>query len=61
MIGSSLEVLPVAGLPMQAIDHGAHLIMINNSPTYLNVRADLVLPEDVAKIIPAIAERVLHA
>ena len=61
VIGSSLEVLPVAGLPMQAIDHGAHLIMINNSPTYLNVRADLVLPEDVAKIIPAIAERVLHA
>lgn len=60
VIGSSLEVLPVAGLPMQAIDHGAHLIIINNSPTYLNVRADLVLPEDVAKIIPAIAERVLH-
>lgn len=61
VIGSSLEVLPVAGLPMQAIDHGAHLIIINNSPTYLDIRADIVLPEDVAKIIPAIAERVLHA
>lgn len=60
VIGSSLEVLPVAGLPMQAIDHGAHLIIINNSSTYLNVRADLVLPEDVAKIIPAITERVLY-
>jgi NAD-dependent deacetylase len=60
VIGSSLEVLPVAGLPMQAIDHGAHLIIINNSPTYLNVRADIVLPEDVAKIIPAIADKVLH-
>jgi NAD-dependent deacetylase len=59
VIGSSLEVLPVAGLPMQAIDRGAHLIIINNSPTYLNVRADIVLPEDVARIIPAIAERVL--
>jgi NAD-dependent SIR2 family protein deacetylase len=44
---------------MQAIDRGAHLIIINNSPTYLNVRADIVLPEDVARIIPAIAERVL--
>jgi NAD-dependent deacetylase len=58
VIGSSLEVLPVAGLPMQAIDHGAHLIIINNSPTYLNVRADIVMPEDVAKIIPAIVEKV---
>lgn len=60
VIGSSLEVLPVAGLPMQALDRGAHLIIINNSPTYLNARADIVLPEDVAKIIPAIAERVIH-
>lgn len=58
VIGSSLEVLPVAGLPMQAIDHGAHLIIINNSPTYLNVRADIVMPEDVAKIIPAIVDKV---
>jgi NAD-dependent deacetylase len=58
--GSSLEVLPVAGLPMQALDRGAHLIIINNSPTYLNVRADVVFNEDVAEIIPAIAEHVLH-
>jgi len=58
--GSSLEVLPVAGLPMQALDRGAHLIIINNSPTYLNVRADLVLLEDVAYTLPAIAEKVLH-
>jgi NAD-dependent deacetylase len=58
--GSSLEVLPVAGLPMQALDRGAHLIIVNNSPTYLNVRADLVILEDVAQILPAIAERVLH-
>ena len=60
VIGSSLEVLPVAGLPMQALDRGAHLIIINNSPTYLNVRADIVLPQDVAMIVPAIAERVLY-
>jgi NAD-dependent deacetylase len=58
--GSSLEVLPVAGLPMQALDRGAHLIIINNTPTYLNVRADLVFLEDVAEILPAIAKRVLH-
>ena len=50
--GSSLEVLPVAGLPMQALDRGAHLIIINNTPTYLNVRADVVIMDDVATILP---------
>ncbi len=58
--GSSLEVLPVAGLPMQSLDRGAHLIILNNSPTYLNVRADITLLEDVASVIPAIAKQVLH-
>lgn len=60
VVGSSLEVLPVAGLPMQALDRGAHLVIVNNSPTYLNVRADVVLVEDAAQILPVIAERVLH-
>jgi NAD-dependent deacetylase len=58
--GSSLEVLPVAGLPMQAIDRGAHLVIINNTSTYLNVRADETIHEDVAEVIPAIAELVLN-
>lgn len=58
--GSSLEVLPVASLPMQAIDRGAHLIIINNTPTYLNVRSDVAILEDVAEIIPAIAQQLVH-
>jgi len=58
--GSSLEVLPVAGLPMQAIDRGAHLVILNNATTYLNVRADVIIQEDVADIIPAIVEQVLN-
>ena len=58
--GSSLEVLPVAGLPMQAIDRGAHLVILNNSATYLNVRADVVIKEDVAEVLPVIAEQVLN-
>jgi len=60
VIGSSLEVLPVAGLPMQALDHGAHLIIINNTPTYLNVRADITFSGDVAEVLPALAERALN-
>jgi NAD-dependent deacetylase len=58
--GSSLEVLPVAGLPMQALDRGAHLIVINNTPTYVNVRADVVIMDDVASTLPEIAKRALH-
>ena len=58
--GSSLEVMPVAGLPMQALDRGAHLVIINNTPTYLNVRADAAIQENVSDIIPAIAEQVLY-
>jgi hypothetical protein len=36
------------------------LIIVNHSPTYLNVRADVAILEDVAEIIPAIAARVVH-
>ncbi len=60
VVGSSLEVLPVAGLPIQALDRGAHLLIVNNAPTYINVRADAVFTEDVAAIIPAIVEKVLN-
>ncbi len=60
VIGSSLEVLPVAGLPMQAIDRGAHLIIINQLQTYLNVRADVTIADNVATIIPSIAEQVIN-
>jgi NAD-dependent SIR2 family protein deacetylase len=45
---------------MQALDHGAHLIIVNNAQTYLNVRADVVISEDAAVVIPAIVEKVLH-
>lgn len=58
--GSSLEVLPVAGLPLQALDHGAHLIIINNTQTYINVRADIVITDNVATILPQIVKRALH-
>jgi NAD-dependent deacetylase len=58
--GSSLEVLPVASLPMRAIETGAHLIIINNTATYLDVRADVVFNDDVAAILPLIAKEVLN-
>lgn len=56
VVGSSLEVLPVAGLPMRALENGAHLIIINQSVTYLDIRADVVFHEDLAEIIPLLVE-----
>ena len=58
VIGSSLEVLPVAGLPIQTLDRGGHLIIINQTPTYLNVRADIVFTQDVAELLPVLAEEI---
>jgi NAD-dependent deacetylase len=57
--GSSLEVLPVASLPMHALANGAHLIIINQSNTYLDVRADVVFHEDVIDIVPRLVSAVL--
>jgi len=59
--GSSLEVLPVAGLPMRSLESGAHLIIINQSPTYIDIRADLVFTSDVIEIIPRLVTEVLGA
>jgi NAD-dependent deacetylase len=59
VIGSSLEVMPVAGLPIRAIDNGAHLIILNQQETYMDIRADIILREDVAETIPAIVNEVL--
>jgi NAD-dependent deacetylase len=58
--GSSLEVLPVAGLPMNTLESGGHLIVINQSDTYIDVRADVVFHENVVDILPIIAAGVLN-
>jgi len=58
--GSSLEVVPVAGLPSQALECGARLIIINQSQTYLDERAEIVLRRDVAIDIPQIVAQVLR-
>jgi NAD-dependent deacetylase len=60
IVGSSLEVMPVAGLPMRALENGAPLVSINRTPTYLDVRAEVTLRSDIAEILPPIVEAVLR-
>lgn len=56
--GSSLEVNPVAGLPLQALANNSKLIIINRSATYLDKHAALVINDDVARILPKIFEQI---
>lgn len=54
VLGSSLEVLPSASLPLDAVWGGARLIIFNLSPTYLDERADALIRADVAETLPQV-------
>jgi NAD-dependent deacetylase len=56
--GCSLEVMPAAGLPMEALGHAAQLILVNYLPTYVDERAAVLIEGDVAEILPRIAQAV---
>ena len=58
--GTSLIVSPVAQLPERAQKNGAKIIIINMSSTYMDKHADILIPGDVAEIIPELAARVLN-
>ncbi len=58
VVGSSLEVNPVAKLPFDVLANGGKLIIINQQITYINARADIVFREDAAEVLPAILEAI---
>ncbi len=53
--GSSLEVIPVADFPLLAKYNGARLIIVNQSETYADSLADVVIRGDVADVLPLLA------
>jgi NAD-dependent deacetylase len=57
--GSSLEVTPVASMPVRALNRGARLIIVNIEPTYLDERADVLINDDVINTLPVIADSLL--
>jgi NAD-dependent deacetylase len=59
VVGSSLEVTPVALFPQTALDSGACLIIINREPTYLDIRADVRFFLDAAEVLPWLVAEVL--
>jgi NAD-dependent deacetylase len=60
VIGSYLEVTPVSLFPVEALNRGAKLIIVNWDPTYLDSRADVVFHHDRDEIVPRIASEVLN-
>lgn len=54
--GSSLTVAPASGFPMEALAHGARLIIVNYEETYVDDQASVIIRDDVAVALPRIAE-----
>jgi NAD-dependent deacetylase len=53
VVGSSLEVWPVAGLPAATIDAGGKLAIVNREPTPYDARASLVVHASAGEVLSA--------
>jgi NAD-dependent deacetylase len=53
VVGTSLEVWPVAGLPEEALLHGGKLAIVNRDPTPYDARAELVIHDSAGAVLAA--------
>jgi NAD-dependent deacetylase len=53
VVGTSLEVWPVAGLPDEALRHGGKLAIVNRDPTPYDDRADIVIHGSAGEVLAA--------
>jgi NAD-dependent deacetylase len=60
VIGSSLEVYPVAGLPLETLSHGGAVAIVNRGATQYDGRAAATFDEDAGRLLLAAAD-LLHA
>lgn len=58
VVGSSLEVWPVAGLPEETLAHGGKLAIVNHDPTQYDARAALALHGSAGEILVACLESI---
>jgi NAD-dependent deacetylase len=54
VVGTSLEVWPVAGLPEDTLMHGGKLAIVNRGPTAYDRRAVVVIHESAAETLAAV-------
>jgi NAD-dependent deacetylase len=55
VVGSALEVYPVAGLPLDTLRAGGSLAIVNRGPTAMDSRATLRLDGSAGEILPQLA------
>ncbi|MHA1291230.1 MAG: SIR2 family NAD-dependent protein deacylase [Promethearchaeota archaeon] len=56
--GSSLSVAPVCDLPIITLREGGKLIIVNDKPTHLDEKADVVIHNKTGIILPLIVEEI---
>ncbi|MFX1494018.1 MAG: NAD-dependent protein deacylase [Promethearchaeota archaeon] len=56
--GSSLEVAPICDLPLYTLRDGGKLIIVNDQPTPLDKRAEVVIRNKTGIILPLIVEEI---
>jgi NAD-dependent deacetylase len=56
VVGSALEVHPVAGLPSETIGAGGELAIVNQGATHLDGRASLRIAEPAGEVLPAVSD-----
>jgi NAD-dependent deacetylase len=56
VVGSSLEVYPVAGLPLETLRGGGSLAIVNRGPTALDGKAAIRLDGSAAELLRALAD-----
>ena len=56
--GSSLTVSPICDLPVYTLKGGGRLIIVNDQPTYLDDKAEIVINNKTGIILPLIVEEI---
>jgi NAD-dependent deacetylase len=56
VVGSALEVHPVAGLPQETLSAGGELAIVNRGPTAYDRQASLRIEESAGDVLSAVAE-----
>jgi GrpB-like predicted nucleotidyltransferase (UPF0157 family) len=54
VVGSSLEVYPVADLPRSTLAAGGEVAVVNRTPTWVDGRAELVMRASAAEVLAAV-------
>jgi GrpB-like predicted nucleotidyltransferase (UPF0157 family) len=56
VVGSSLEVYPVADQPRATLAAGGRVAVVNRTPTWVDAEAELVIRESAGEVLAAVAE-----